>query len=63
MESEKQKSKLQGKRLRNGRGFDENWQNMGDKEMRGKQLLELKNGEQSTVTDREVELRLLELNK
>ena len=63
MESEKQKSKLQGKRLRNGRRFDENLQNMGDEEMRGKQLLELKNGERSTVTDREVKLRLLELNK
>ena len=31
--------------------------------MGGKELLELKKGERSAVTDREVELRQLELNK
>ena len=63
METEKQKAELQAKRLRNGRGFDENLQNTGDQEMGGKQLLELKKGERSAVTDREVELRQLKLNK
>ena len=32
---------LQAKKLRNGRGFDENLQNTGDQEMGAKQLLEL----------------------
>ena len=59
-ELKKQKAELQAKRLRNGRGFDENLQNTGDQEMGGKQLLELKKGERSAVTDREVELRQLE---
>ena len=59
-ELKKQKAELQAKRLRNGRGFDENLQNTGDQEMGGKQLLELKKGDRSAVTDREVELRLLE---
>lgn len=56
----KQKAEVQAKRLRNGRGFDENLQNTGDQEMGGKQLLELKKGDRSAVTDREVELRQLE---
>ena len=59
-ELKKQKAELQAKRLRNGRGFDENLQNTGDQEMGGKQLLELKKGERSAATDREVELRQLE---
>ena len=59
-ELKKQKAEVQAKRLRNGRGFDENLQNTGDQEMGGKQLLELKKGERSAVTDREVELRQLE---
>lgn len=59
-ELKKQKAELQAKRLRNRRGFDENLQNTGDQEMGGKQLLELKKGERSAVTDREVELRQLE---
>ena len=59
-ELKKQKAELQAKRLRNGTGFDENLQNTGDQEMGGKQLLELKKGERSAVTDREVELRQLE---
>ena len=59
-ELKKQKAELQAKRLRNGRGFDENLQNTGDQEMGGKQLLELKKGDRSAVTDREVELRQLE---
>ena len=59
-ELKKQKAELQAKRLRNGRGFDENLQNTGDQEMGGKQLLGLKKGERSAVTDREVELRQLE---
>ena len=59
-ELKKQKAELQAKRLRNGRGFDENLQNTGDQEMGAKQLLELKKGERSAVTDREVELRQLE---
>lgn len=59
-ELKQQKAELQAKRLRNGRGFDENLQNTGDQEMGGKQLLELKKGERSAVTDREVELRQLE---
>lgn len=63
METEKQKAELQAKRLRNGRGFDENLQNTRDQEMGGKQLLELKKGDRSAVTDREAELRQLELNK
>ena len=62
-ELKKQKAELQAKRLRNGGGFDENLQNTGDQEMGGKELLELKKGERSAVTDREVELRQLELNK
>ena len=59
-ELKKQKAELQAKRLRNGRGFDENLQNTGDQEMGARQLLELKKGERSAVTDREVELRQLE---
>ena len=59
-ELKKQKAEVQAKRLRNGRGFDENLQNTGDQEMGGKQLLELKKGDRSAVTDREVELRQLE---
>ena len=59
-ELKKQKGELQVKRLRNGRGFDENLQNTRDQEMGAKQLLELKKGERSAVTDREVELRQLE---
>ena len=59
-ELKKQKAEVQAKRLRNGRGFDENLQNTGDQEMGGKQLLELKKGNRSAVTDREVELRQLE---
>ena len=42
METEKQKAELQAKKLRNGRGFDENLQNTGDQEMGAKQLLELR---------------------
>ena len=59
-ELKKQKAEVQAKRLRNGRGFHENLQNTGDQEMGGKQLLELKKGDRSAVTDREVELRQLE---
>ena len=59
-ELKKQKAEVQAKRLRNGRGFDENLQNTGDQKMGGKQLLELKKGDRSAVTDREVELRQLE---
>ena len=59
-ELKKQKGELQVKRLRNGRGFDENLQNTRDQEMGAKQLLELKKGERSAVTDREVELRQIE---